>query len=152
MHQIHTKHAQISEKVLHTPSNETLASLKKIHTSKKKQTDLVPTTQDPQRDPTNWKLKAKIHQRRSSVSRVGPGQRSSVGRGWRPSGWSVVMYGGCRGDGGRGRRSSGRRWSRTAVIGETWSWTAVIEVTVVWDGGLGEEWRRLVRIWDNFAR
>jgi hypothetical protein len=54
MHQIHTKHAKISEKVLHIPSNKIVVSFKKIHRSKnKEQTDLIPTAQDPQRDPTD---------------------------------------------------------------------------------------------------
>jgi hypothetical protein len=53
MHQIHTKtYTKFSEKVLHIHSNETIVSFKKIHRSgNKEQKDLLPTAQDPQRDP-----------------------------------------------------------------------------------------------------
>jgi hypothetical protein len=97
MHQIHTKHAKISEKVLHIPSNKIVVSFKKIHRSKnKEQTDLIPTAQDPQRDPTDLDTTGQDPTEEVVGKSVGDGGRS-------------VLLGG-----GREKQCSGRPSAATA--------------------------------------
>jgi hypothetical protein len=115
MHQIHTKHAQISEKVLHTPSNETLASLKKIHTSKKKANRSSPY--NPRSTKRSNKLETKSQDPSEEVVGESGWSRTAV-VGW--SGMAAVRL-----VGGHVWWLSGRRWSGTTVVGET----------VVADGG-----------------